>query len=383
MGGKIMKKVNYTGVRENTKFVWYVNSSVYSLAKLADVRLYELFTDYKAAIKMYSPANIAKYFEIFNNNPNIKRPGISTPPVSYGHLNGVGVPLIYPEGDGEVNYQRTDYSLDEWIKILDRERDFSKEGMAPYFLDYKEKLQEAFPGQRIGFNYGYEGPLTEAYTMLDLRLYYDLYDHPEQLKTMLEKIAHSVVRFKKFYFKVNEIDYKHSSSMCDDVATLIPPDMWEEFVLPYMDIVYSDVGSDRRSLHSEGMINKHLKHLETLGITWFDPSVSPKLNPKIISEHCKVPFIWRMCSIYHRLLDKDLAKDFVYASVRDGASGVFSEAVHMDKNSINVIFGFIEACETVDKMLSQGATREQIGNLMSERGKDIFWDRWQREYIGG
>ena len=120
-----------------------------------------------------------------------------------------------------------------------------------------------------------------------------------------------------------------------------------------MDIIYSDVGSDKRSLHSEGMDYKHLKHLETLGITWFDPSVSPKLNPSIVTKHCKVPFIWRMCGIYHRLLDKSLAKDFVYASVRDGASGLFTEAAYLDSYSVDVVLGFIEACETVQDLFKE------------------------------
>jgi hypothetical protein len=163
----------------------------------------------------------------------------------------------------------------------------------------------------------------------------------------------------------------------------VPPDMWEDFVIPYLEILYSDVEPGRRSLHCEDMTEKHLKHLDTLGITMYDPSVSPKLNPRIISHGCSVPFMWRMCSIYHRLLDKTLAKDFVYAAVRDGARGVFSEAVHIDKNSVEVVLSFIEACETVERMFEEGATREDIGNLMSDRGKDIFWEKWRKEYIGG
>lgn len=377
-----MSRVQYESLREKTKFVWYVNSSIYALANVAGVHLHELFTDYKAAVKMYDPKNIDAYLEIYHHNPHIKRPVISTPPVSYGHLNGVGVPLVFPEGNGEVNYERTEYSLDEWIDILSRERDFSKEGMAPYFLEYRSKLMDAFPGKHVGFNYGYEGPLTEAYTMLDLNLYFSLYDQPEKLKIMLEYIAHSVIRFKKFYFQVNRLDYKNSSGMCDDCAALVPPDLWEEFVVPFMDIVYTDVGSNKRSLHSEGLVYKHLKNLETLGITWFDPSVSPKLNPLVITENCKVPFIWRMCSIYHRLLDHSLAKDFVYAAVRDGASGVFSEAVYLDKQSVDVVLGFIEACETVEYMFREGATRDDIGKLISTRGKEVFWDKWQKDYIG-
>jgi hypothetical protein len=169
--------------------------------------------------------------------------------------------------------------------------------------------------------------------------------------------------------------------MCDDCATLISADMWEEFVIPYMDIVYSDVGSQKRSLHSEGMIYKHLKNLEKLNITWFDPSVSPKLDPEIIYANCEVPFIYRMCSIYHSLLDRELAMDFVFAAVRDGASGLFTSVRDLEEHSINVVEGFIQACETVQDMFTKGADRTDVGKLVSDKGKDIFWDKWRNTYI--
>jgi hypothetical protein len=157
--------------------------------------------------------------------------------------------------------------------------------------------------------------------------------------------------------------------------------MWEDFVIPYMDIFYSDVNADRRSLHSEGMVYKHLKNLETLGITRFDPSVSPQLDPVIIYNNCQVPFLWRMCSIYHDLLDRELAMDFVFASVRDGASGVFSCITELKEHNKNVVEGFIQACEIVEDMLKKGAGRADVGAMMSSRGKDIFWEKWRTQYI--
>jgi len=376
-----MNKPDYAVLRSNSEFVWYVNMSYYTMAELADVTLHELFTDCKASLKLYSDENFKRFNSRFPMYEKIRKLNPATPPISYGHINGLGVELVFPDGNGEVNYIRTDKSYHEWIDILGGQIDFSRQGLAPYYLKYQDDMSKAMGNRKIGFSYGYEGPITTAYTMLDLKLYYDLYDEPELLKEFLKKLSVSITQFKKFYCKANGSDYKNTSYMCDDCAALISADMWEEFVIPYMDIVYSDVGANRRSLHSEGMISKHLKNLENLGITWFDPSVSPRLDPVIITKTCAVPFIWRMCEIYHSLLDRQLAMDFVFASVRDGANGLFTTVRELSDHDINVVEGFIEACEMVDSMKKQGADNKEIGKLMSDRGKNIFWDKWRNEFI--
>ncbi len=376
-----MFKPDYTTLREETQFTWYVNMSYYVMAELAGVTLHDLFTNYKASVKLYSKENFDKFNKQFPMHEKLKKLNPSIPPISYGHINGLGVDLVIPEGNGEVNYARSDKSLDEWISILEKPVDYSKAGMAPFYLEYQDNLKKALNINRVGFSYSFEGPITTAYTLLDLKLYYDIYDEPEKLKLLLEKIAWSITDFKKFYAKANGIDYNQTPYMCDDCAALIPPNMWQEFVVPYMEIIYSDLNTDRRSLHSEDLVDKHLINLETLGITRFDPSVSPRLDPKIIYNNCRVPFLWRMCSIYHHLLDRELAMDFVFASVRDGAFGVFTSIQELKEHNINVVEGFIQACEIVEDMLTKGANRADIGSMMSDRGKDIFWEKWRKEYI--
>ncbi len=376
-----MNRPDYTAIKDKSEFVWYVNMSYYTMAELAQVTLHDLFTDYKASLKLYSKENFDRFNKLFPMHEKLRKLNPSTPPISYGHINGLGVELVFPDDNGEVNYKRTDKPYKEWIDLLGKEIDFSKQGLAPYYLEYQDNMSKALGNQKVGFSYGHEGPITTAYTMLDLKLYYDLYDEPELLKEFLRRLSISITDFKKFHCKANGSEYRNTSYMCDDCAALVPADMWDEFVIPYMDVVYSDVGSNRRSLHSEGMIDKHLRNLETLGITWFDPSVSPKLDPKIISLNCRVPFIWRMCEIYHSLLDKQLAMDFVFASVRDGANGLFTTVRELSDHDISVVEGFIEACEIVDKMKKQGADNQDIGKMVSERGKSIFWDKWRNELI--
>lgn len=376
-----MVKPDYKTIKKESDFDWYVNMSYYTMADLAKVSLHDLFTNYKASVKLYSKENFDRFNSLFPMHDKLKKLHPSTPAISYGHINGLGVDLVFPEGNGEVNYTRSDKSLEEWIKVLDKPIDFSVSGMAPYYLEYQDNMKKAMNYNDVAFSFSFQGPITTAYTLLDLKFYYDLYDDPDLLKIFLEKLSRSIIDFKKFHSKTNNSSYNNYSRMCDDCATIVSADMWEEFVLPYMDIIYKDVGINKRSLHCEGMIYKHLKHLETLGITWFDPSVSPKLDPYIISSNCDVPFIWRMCEIYHRLLDRELAMDFVFASVRDGASGLFTTIQELTDHNINVVEGFIEACEMVEDMKSKGATNKDIGMLVSSRGKDVFWEKWRNSYI--
>ncbi len=53
--------------------------------------------------------------EMFGPVPDLPAP--STPSISYGHINALGIELVFPEG-GEVNYERNDMSLTELTQLL-------------------------------------------------------------------------------------------------------------------------------------------------------------------------------------------------------------------------------------------------------------------------
>ncbi|MDX1357612.1 MAG: uroporphyrinogen decarboxylase family protein [Clostridia bacterium] len=374
-----MYKVNYDTAREEAGLSWSIGSSVYSYIELAGISLSEFNRNPLAGIEAYKPkyANMVREMvgDIFTPA------GIATPAVSYGHINFLGVPLVFPEGEGEVNYEHQHKSLDDWIKILKDNMEFRE--MTPegqFFLDYRDKLQEAYPDKKVNWSMGYEGPMTTAYELRDMDVFYDLFDDPEKLREYLHILTLNIVEYIKFHRRVNNIPEfnPYEGFMCDDIASLIPANMFAEFVIPYWDIYYRGITSGKRGIHTEDHTYKTLKHFEDVNINYFDPSISHKLNPILIRDNCRVPFGWRMGAFHFTDLTPGEVKDWVYKAVEDGACKVFthiSKLMH-DEPTITKIKAFHEAAVNAKDMFDSGATRKEIGKLVSPAGRKKFWDHW-------
>ena len=115
-----------------------------------------------------------------------------------------------------------------------------------------------------------------------------------------------------------------------------------------------------------------------IGLVRFDPSISPKLNPKIINEKCRVPFGWRLGNFHYPNLSCQEVEDFVFQAVYDGASYVFTYVADAmcNEETVKKVHSFIKAAKATEQMLPKGATREQIGECVSEAGRKKFWDHW-------
>lgn len=123
---------------------------------------------------------------------------------------------------------------------------------------------------------------------------------------------------------------------------------------------------------------EQLPQLEKLAIIDYDPGISPKLNPKLINEGTAVPFGWRLPGFSYGSMSCRDAEDFVYQAVADGAGYVFTfiEAVMCDEETAEKVRAFITAAKEAERLLADGASREQIGQRVSAEGKSKFWDNW-------
>ena len=370
---------NYETARKEAGFEWYIGSSVYAFLELAGISLNEFNTNPLAGVEAYS----GKYFdmckEMFGNYLNPV--GLATPAVSYGHVNFLGVDLVFPPGEGEVNYVHESKSLREWTKILKNTMTFEKmTESGKFYMDYREKLREAYPEKRVGWSMGYEGPMTTAYELRDMDFFYDIYDNPEETHEFLNALAYNIVEYIKFHRKMNGYPEFNTEegAMCDDIASLIPPNKFEEFVLPYWEIYYRGTSRGKRHLHTEDHTYKTMKYLEDAGITYFDPSISHKLNPQLIRDNCRVPFGWRMGSFHFGDLSPDDVRDWVYKAVEDGASKVFTHVTKMmlDDAHVKKVNAFHEAAVNAKEMLDKGASRKEVGQLVSKEGREKFWAKW-------
>jgi len=306
-------------------------------------------------------------------------PGVATPAVSYGHVNGLGSELLFPEG-GEVAHTHIHDSLEEGLRRLAERVDWATAGMAPFFLDFRARMQEAFPGETVGFSFGSEGPITTAYELRGDGFFLDILDDPPLAREFLRAAVASVLDFDRFICEVTDrpVINPDGAGLCDDLSSLIPPRLWPDLVLPAWEQYYQGLTTGSRSAHVENLQAEQLPFLEEIGLRSYDPSISPKLSPPIIRDHCRVPFVWRLESFHCREMSLQEVEDFVFQSVADGASGVtFSVAETMcNDDGVSKIHAFIAAAKEAKRLFDGGCSREEIGQRVSPEGKAKLWDGW-------
>ena len=222
----------------------------------------------------------------------------SAPPISYGHLISLGAPYTLPE-DSEPNVKPFARDINEAIAIMKEAEgiDFGNNGLCRHYIELNGYLRERFPDCAINplDGYGGEGVVTSAVLMRGQNLFIDLYDEPEKVRVFFSLLNRSVIRFYRWSNRVNGQPEVASwgAWLADDFAALIPPSLWEEFVLPYWNEYYEGrTTSPRRTLHCEGLAPEHLHYLRRAGITHFQPSVSEKLTLQNVRANTDIPFDW-------------------------------------------------------------------------------------------
>ena len=374
-----MFKPNYETARKEAGFEWNIGTAVYAYIDLAGISLHEYNTNPSAGVEVFKEKYSDRVSEMFGDY--VVKCGTMTPPVSYGHINFLNVPLIFPAGEGEVNYEHQHKSLDEWINIFRNNmefRDMTEEGQ--FFIEYRKKLQEAYPDRHIHWAMGYEGPLTTAYELRDTDFFYDMNDNPKKTNEFLKYLTLNMIEYAKFSHKVNGTPEFNTEGhgMADDIASMIPPERFEELVVPYWNMFYSSMTSGKRHIHTEDHKYKSLKFFEKVNINTYDPGISHHLNPQQIRDNNRVPFFWRMGGFHFRDLMPDEVRDWVYKAVEDGTNKVFTyiSKQMLDDDHIQKVKAFHEAAVNAKNMFDAGATRKEIGKLVSAEGRNKFWDKW-------
>jgi hypothetical protein len=126
----------------------------------------------------------------------------------------------------------------------------------------------------------------------------DLYDYPEECKEFLSLLTENTVNYHRFIRKAQgQPELSNGMGIPDDFAALVPPDMWDEFVVPYWNAYYKGLSSGGgRFLHCEGMYRPHLKKLKGAYITSFQPSVSPRLTIEMMASDLDIAYDWMLPS---------------------------------------------------------------------------------------
>lgn len=256
----------------------------------------EFYRDTEKCIHAWKEAR-SKISEYFGD---LLKPGVpSAPPLSYGHMVSLGLTLRQPE-DAEPNVQPCVSDIDEAIEFMEARRniDFGDCDACRKRIEMNTAIQAAFPQYKIVPMTGYnvQGVITSAVLLRGQDFFCDLYDEPEKVHTFLQLMTESILNFKKFLIRMN--DWPEVSTyqimLFDDFASLVPPAMWPEFVIPYWKQYYEAQPSTTpaRFLHCENAYPAQLRYLKELGITHYQPSVADALTIENIRENTDIPFDW-------------------------------------------------------------------------------------------
>ncbi len=342
--------IDYNNLRQNTGFRWHCNATVYPYLKAAGLSLHDFNKFPEAGIRAYREGR-----QLVKDllGPKFGYAGPSTPPISYGHINTLGVELVIPEGNGEVNHGGFKDTLHEAVEAVAQPVDFTSAGTFPFYHDYYRKLQAAFPDEKIGFGSKAEGPVTTAYTLRRDSFFYDFFDSPELMKEFLALITDSVVAYRKTcreLFNPGAVS-GGEVSLADDVAAMLSPDMWPEFVLPYGDKYFTLQNAAARVVHIEDLTENHLAFLEQMKVSLFEPSISPKISPAVLREKTRVPFCWRLPSFTFLNMSIAQIDQFIDNAVNDGASVVFMyiTADMLEAEQIPKLHAFVDKLNGIKK----------------------------------
>jgi hypothetical protein len=352
-------------------FGWSVSGGIEALSVLAGIRFDRMFSELDAIVEAYREGSrIARDWF----GPEVPFGGPRWASISYGHINCLGSTLVFPE-DSEVAHTPIYDSLAEGIRALRREIDFTQAGLFPFYLDLWAQLQRAFPEQSVPFcGFGVEGPLTTAWLLRGLGFFMDLYDDPSGAREYLGLVTRSIIDYQRVVARINgrpEYD-PQGVGIADDGAAMIPPQLWPEFVVPFLEQYFSALTGGGRHAHIEDLVPDHLRFLDELHLTSFDPSVSRKLSPALILAGCRVPFTWRFNEIESGWYSPEQPRRWVFTAAAEGAPAICTGIWRNTCTAVGRanIAAFTAAAREVQGLLSQGVPLERLSAAAGERWPD-------------
>jgi len=261
----------------------------------------EFYRDAEKCAKAWKIANetIADYFGelLAPRTP-------SCPQIAYGHMVSLGATLCIPD-DAEPNVKPFADSIEDAIAILKEKKgmDFFDNDMARHYIEVNKYLQEQFPEYQIAplAGYGRQGIITSAELMRGQDFFCDIYDDPDLAHEYLTLMNDSIIAFAKQSNRINGVPEvsPHGVGVSDDFASIIPPHMWSEFVIPYWDAFCEAMTTGTsRFVHCENTYPEQLRYLKDAKVTHYQPSVADRLTIENVRANTDVPFDWLLYA-YH------------------------------------------------------------------------------------
>jgi len=322
---------------------WFVGVADATLPYLSGVDLDEYYLNPRSCVRAIRVGR-KRVRELFGDEVTL--PTVSCPPLSYGHVTCLGGEVVFLH-DTEPYVRAAYQDIDDAIEALRTAGGFLDNDLFKHYLAIYEHLKQEFPDDNVKFSgFSWEGPVTSAVLLRGKNFCVDLYREPKKAKTFLELLTDSITSFVRLQRRMNsepEIN-PDSTGLADDFSSLVHPNMWEEFVVPYWTKYYASLTSGRRTLHCENLSPQHLKYLKTARVSYYDPSVSGRLSPKTIRENTDIAFTWRLPSFELLRMSKAEVRDWVRRASKDGATHVhmYIERMTCDGDNPAKVLTFIE-----------------------------------------
>lgn len=214
---------------------------------------------------------------------------------AYCHVSTLGAEVVFAEGS-EPNVVPMLRAPEE-IDRLEEPADYLARGVVPERLRTLEALRARVPDAPRGIGHVYEGPITTAMLLMGQDFLMLPYDDPARAHKLLAFCVESALRYREALLAHwGEEATRAWVGIPDDFAGMLPPELFPEFVVPYLERMYAGQGATERFLHSELLREDHLPFLKELKIDTYDPSADQYLTPERLREVCPVPFTGRIQS---------------------------------------------------------------------------------------
>jgi uroporphyrinogen-III decarboxylase len=193
-------------------------------------------------------------------------------------------------------------------------------------VDTWHALQRRFPGQQVGLSAGQEGPVTTAVLLRGTQFLIDCVTDPDRAHHLLSVCTDTYIAFVRAVREVTGTPQQGGVGIADDHAGNLSPAMWPEFVLPYYERVYAELGATRRSLHTELVRPQHLPLLRELRLDHVNFGENQYLGVRDVVDALDVPFDWHIKTVSEMLQGTPAQIQEAYRrAVADGAPEMVCE----------------------------------------------------------
>lgn len=193
--------------------------------------------------------------------------------------------------NGDIVFQKdTSWSKPSLENLTDYKK-FNELGTQMWyqnFLAITEEILKISAPSGIPFSRGFFSPLDLAYALRGDKIFYDFYDHPEELKEFLDYCAEATIKFANDIYQLAKKYLGNSKygmfyleniiNMSEDTACLISGEQYQEFSAPYTQKVIDHFGLGHMHTHSRSLyLVKEISSLRNVVNLWLptDPN-APK-----------------------------------------------------------------------------------------------------------